>query len=154
MAQEAQAQHTTPDTMAPRGQAAKAERMARAEAIAEKSLALEAAALAKAAAEPVLQTAAACRPKIPAYAPYMDTMMTSDTQVDYDVNDTQDYAPLTVLAGVMMDDGEPLQATAMGADDTAGGDGQQQSPEQQSPEPQAQEACPTLSPQHHTNLQI
>ena len=112
MAQEAQAQHTTPDTMAPRGQAAKAERMARAEAIAEKSLALEAAALAKAAAEPVLQTAAACR---------------------------------------QMVDSSSLQTAASSsrADDTAGGDGQQQSPE-----PQAQEACPTLSPPHHTNLQI
>ena len=129
MAQESQAQHTTPPgTMAPRGQAANAERMARAEAIAEKSLALEAAALKKAAAEPVLQTA--------------------DTQVDYDVNDTQDYAPLTDLAGVVMDDDEPLQATAMGADDTAGEDGQQQSPEQQSPETQAQEACPPYP--HHT----
>ena len=154
MAQEAQAQHTTPDTMAPRGQAAKAERMARAEAIAEKSLALEAAALKKAAAEPVLQTAAACRPTIPAYAPYMDTMMTSDTQVDYDVNDTQDHAPLTDLAGVVMDDDKALQATAMGADDTAGEDGKQRSPEQQSQETQAQEACHPLSPPHHTNLQI
>ena len=56
MAQESQAQHTTPPgTMAPKGQAALAERMARAEAIAEKTLALEAAALKKAAAEPVLQ---------------------------------------------------------------------------------------------------
>jgi hypothetical protein len=120
--------------MAPKGQAALAERMARAEAIAEKSLALEAAALKKAAAEPVLQTA--------------------DTQVDYDVNDTQDHATLTDLAGVVMDDDKALQATAMGADDTAGEDGKQRSPEQQSQETQAQEACHPLSPPHHTNLQI
>ena len=104
---------------------------------------------------------------IPAYAPQMDTQVDDGTQVEGTqvdgISDTQDIAPLTDLATVVLEDDEPLQATAAGADD--GEDGQQpKSPEQESPAtpsttatpatPSTQEACPPLSPPHHTNLQI
>jgi len=88
---------------------------------------------------------------IPAYAPQMDTQVdgtqVDGTQVD-GISDTQDLAPLTELAGVVLGDDEPLQATATDADD--GEDGQQpESPEQQSPAtPSTQEACPPYP--HHT----
>ena len=89
-------------------------------------------------------------------------MEVAATQVDHVVDDTQDDKPFTLLNGVALGDDEPLQTPAMNADDTAGEDGQQQSPEQQSPEQQspepdlvvAQEACRPPSPPHHTNLQI
>ena len=104
---------------------------------------------------------------IPAYAPQMDTQVDDGTQVEGTqvdgISDTQDIAPLTDLATIVLGDDEPLQATATGADN--GEDGQQpESPEQQSPAtpstpatpatPSTQEACPPLSPPHHTNLQI
>ena len=179
MAQEAKAPsthkgHHPPGTMAPKGSKAaaaveateaKAEAKAAAAAAAKAAAAEEkkaAAALAKAAAEEEaalkkaaarvgIKRAADGRPTTPAYAPTMDTMMTSDTQVDYDVNDTQDHAPLTDLAGVVMDDDEPLQATATDAEDTAGEDGQQpsESPGQQSPETQTHEACPPIPTTPH-----
>ena len=156
--------------MAPKGTAAKCEAAAKAEALEEKKVekalakaaaaaaaAAEVAALKKAAAKPALKRTADGRPTKSWYAPTMDTMEAAATQVDHVFGDTQDDTPLTTLAGVASGDDEPLQTPAMNADDTAGEDGQQQSPEQQSPEPDlvpAQEACRPLSPPHHTNLQI
>ena len=96
---------------------------------------------------------------IPAYAPQMGPTI-PDTQVDggSDTQQDGDQAPLSDLFKEVMDDDEPLQASATLSDDTAGEDGQQasESPEQQSPETPTQspetpshEACPPIPTTPH-----